>query len=433
MSKTLDLARFSDSIEINNNDVNLDLGASGQIENFRATGSDKAIIAIETKDGKFVINAPAEYTSTFKNKYDLSRGVFAGGGMNWSGYTAAEQSYSISQYITIDTPSNAVKFGDLYLIPDTPERLSNSYVNTGQWTKMAGTTDFSRAVFAGGYYAYQYSNPSGNIDYAYANYGLNFSASSLMQYLTISTPGNAQVFGNLIDVGAFPFSGEITDGSKGIVHRGNIWNGVSEVGHLEYITIGTLGNSLFFGNTLYKNRGGTVTDLSLGVMSSSNGGVHNEPYAGEDNNTIEYITISTAGNGVNFGNLVNVIAGNTGTSNFSRGIFAGGTARNPSATNNGQSGYSTTYIEYITIGTPGNAASFGDLSIGRGSGVSSTSSGAGNRAVIAGGYNGSYNGRDTMEYLSIDTQGTAQSFGNLADSQPWVAAPAAAGMATAHG
>lgn len=431
MSKTLDLARFSDSIEINNNDVNLDLGASGQIENFRATGSDKAIIAIETKDGKFVINAPAEYTSTFKNKYDLSRGVFAGGGMNWSGYSDVSEMYSISQYITIDTPSNAVKFGDLYLIPDTPERLASSYINTGQWTRMGGTTDFSRAVFAGGYYGYNYSNPTGVINNT--NYSNNLSASDIMQYLTISTPGNAQLFGNLIGITGHPFAGEITDGSKGIIHRGNVWNGVSEVGHLEYISIGTLGNSLFFGNTLWKYRSGTVTDLSLGVMSSGNGGVHHEPYTGEDNNTIEYITISTAGNGVNFGNLVNVIAGNTGTSNFSRGIFAGGTARNPSATNNGQGGYSTTYIEYITIGTPGNAASFGDLSVGRGSGISSTSSGAGNRAVIAGGYNGTYQGRDTMEYISIDTQGTAQSFGNLADSQPWIAAASSPGMATAHG
>jgi len=420
MSKVQNLARFTDSIEINNGDVELDLGTTGKITNFRATGSDKAVITIENKDGKFVINSPAEYLSTFKNKYYLARGIFAGGGMNWSGYTESKDMYSISQYITIDTPSNAVKFGDLYLIPDTPERLASSYVNTGQWTNMGGTTDFSRAVFAGGEYAYNYSNPTGVINNT--NYSNSLEFSNLMQYITISTPGTAQAFGNLVGNGARPFNGEITDSSRGIFNRGRINVAGSLFGYLDYISIGTLGNAVNFGNTLYENRAGTVTDMSLGVMSGGNGGYFREPYSGYDNNTIEYITISTPGNGVNFGNLVNVIGGNSGTSNFSRGIFAGGAASgNGNPTNNGTNGYSTTYMEYITIGTPGNAASFGNMSVGRGSGLSSTSSGTGNRAVLAGGYNGTYNGRNTMEYTTIDTQSTAQVFGNLVNTEPWLA------------
>jgi hypothetical protein len=340
--------------------------------------------------------------------------------------------YSISQYITIDTPSNAVKFGDLYLIPDTPERLASSYVNTGQWTNMGGTTDFSRAVFAGGSYAYNYSNPTGVINTTV--YSNQLGSSDLMQYITISTPGTAQVFGNLVGNGSRPFNGEITDSSRGIFKRGKQYVASSLFGYLDYISIGTLGNAVNFGDTLYHNRAGTVTDMSLGVMSGGNGGAAYRPYnASEENNTIEYITISTPGNGVNFGNLVNVISSNSGTSNFSRGIFAGGMAQRNSPTNNGANNYSTTYMEYITIGTPGNAASFGNMSVGRGAGLSSTSSGTGNRAVLAGGYDGNYQGRDTMEYTTIDTQSTAQVFGNLANSDPWLAAPLGVLLAATHG
>ena len=66
---------------------------------------------------------------------------------------------------------------------------------------------------------------------------------------------------------------------------------------------------------------------------------------------IQIITIASAGNAVDFGNLSNKLRAPGGTSNQIRGIAAGGL--DPSV-------YINT-IEYITMASAGNAADFGDL------------------------------------------------------------------------
>jgi hypothetical protein len=71
-------------------------------------------------------------------------------------------------------------------------------------------------------------------------------------------------------------------------------------------------------------------------------------------NVIDYITIATTGNALDFGDLVtslySMASGNINST--TRGCFAGG---------NGHS----TVIQYITIATLGNSIDFGDLSQGR--------------------------------------------------------------------
>ena len=47
-------------------------------------------------------------------------------------------------------------------------------------------------------------------------------------------------------------------------------------------------------------------------------------YAPSSNNTIEYITIATLGNGIDFGDLLNVVGGVTSMAS-STAVFAGGT------------------------------------------------------------------------------------------------------------
>ena len=88
---------------------------------------------------------------------------------------------------------------------------------------------------------------------------------------------------------------------------------------IEFITISTLGNSQTFGN-LSSNR-----YLCQGVSSSTRGVV-----AGGDNsgavNIVEYVTIASTGNAVDFGDLMSARehAGSGGGSNGIRGIFVGG-------------------------------------------------------------------------------------------------------------
>ena len=67
-------------------------------------------------------------------------------------------------------------------------------------------------------------------------------------------------------------------------------------------------------------------------------------------NTIEFITIQSAGNSKNFGDLTQAGYLSANMSNSTRAVFAGrGT---PSASNT---------IDFVTVQTTGNANDFGDL------------------------------------------------------------------------
>ena len=68
--------------------------------------------------------------------------------------------------------------------------------------------------------------------------------------------------------------------------------------------------------------------------------------------TIDYVTMSSTGNAIDFGEQVKTGARPSGTSSQTRGIWAG---------DNGGGNI----IEYVEIATTGNAMDFGDLSRGR--------------------------------------------------------------------
>ena len=115
-------------------------------------------------------------------------------------------------------------------------------------------------------------------------------------------------------------------------------------------------------------------------------------------NTIEYITISTTGDGTDFGDLTNTPAQSGGAASNTRGIVAGGydgSAR-------------TNVINYLTVATTGNAQNFGDLIYGR-SGLGALSNTT--RAVFSGGYGSAV--VNTMDYVTIASTGDAQDFGDL--------------------
>jgi hypothetical protein len=73
-------------------------------------------------------------------------------------------------------------------------------------------------------------------------------------------------------------------------------------------------------------------------------------------NVIQYLTFASAGNATDFGDLTVARGqlGDGGTSNGSRGVFGNGYTSTP--------GVYTNVIDYITIATIGNAIDFGDIS-----------------------------------------------------------------------
>ena len=121
--------------------------------------------------------------------------------------------------------------------------------------------------------------------------------------------------------------------------------------------------------------------------------------------TIDYITISTPSTCTFFGAMTVPCYYTASCSNGTneRGVILIGSDRSIPATSDD--------IVYITINTPSNATTFGDLSAGARYGVAATSNKENERGVFAGGYTGS--NTDTIEYVTINTTGNSTDFGDL--------------------
>ena len=127
------------------------------------------------------------------------------------------------------------------------------------------------------------------------------------------------------------------------------------------------------------------------------------------NDSIGFINIQSKGNEQSFGDSVNGNAINKASSgNAIRGIWAG--EQNPS-------GYSGD-MDYVTMASEGDSIDFGDLSQARATYGGSFSSST--RGVWAGGYNNTLSPStsvNTMDYVQIGTLGNALDFGDMRQKQ----------------
>ena len=216
----------------------------------------------------------------------------------------------VIDYVTIASTGNASDFGDLNQAAAEIPCCSNSI----------------RGVFCGG------TTPS------YLD---------IMQYVTIDTTGDTTDFGYLGN-GARGRQCEGCDGTRGVLAGGH-----PDSHQIYYFTIGTLGNSSFFGNlTGASDRGWGIVGGSNDTRAIFMGGT---PNGSDGREVIDYITIATTGNATDFGDWSNGSAQSAGTANSTR-CLAGGADSGGDKSNT---------IEYVTIDTPGNASDFGDLTIAR--------------------------------------------------------------------
>jgi len=284
------------------------------------------------------------------------RGVFGGG-------RASDSSLMNNiDYITISTTGDSKDFGDL----------------TVARRRVTAASSSTRGVFAGGY------NPDkDNID-----------------YVTISSTGNAFDFGNL--VAATRTMGGLSDGVRGLFGSGSIGPGSGVYqDRIDKITIATKGNASNFGNlTVARDGAAPVASPTRGVLA----GGYIVP---SRINVMDFVTIATEGNAEDFGDLsvARASAGWSGGANTTRGVFAGG-YQNP--------GSAVDVIDYITIASKGDAIDFGNMTQGFG-----TFGGASNsiRAVFCGGYGQPANYYANLEYITIATLGNAASFGDLTSAR----------------
>lgn len=237
-----------------------------------------------------------------------------------------------------------------------------------------------------------------------------FPTEGIIDFVTISSTGNATSFGNLTQHRLYTTS--LSSSTRGITGGGlsSPSPALTQFNIIDYVTIASTGNSVDFGDlTQARGFGSSFSSTTRGVF----GGGQTPTYV----NTIDYITISTTGNAVDFGDLLGSLGQLGGCSNATRGIFAGGV--DPAFSN---------VIQYITIATTGNTQDFGDLTLQRRTpgGCASPIRGV----FIAGGVETSPFRNNTIDYVTIMTTGNAQDFGDLNTSTP---PTAAASCSNGHG
>ena len=217
------------------------------------------------------------------------------------------------------------------------------------------------------------------------SYGPSSTMGDTIDFVTIASTGNAVDFGDCLN--DLTEATGISNNTRGIMAGGRTPT-VHDV--MQYVTIKSLGNAIDFGNLLVAKRNcGSFQSPTRGVV------VGGRNSGGTSLKVIEYVEISTLGNSVDFGDL-STAGGevNMGGSNSVRGIIGGG---NPS----------TNAIEYVTISTTGNSQDFGDnTAAARGLNTMATSP---TRACM---YGAVAPARD-LSYVEIATTGDAQDFGNL--------------------
>ena len=120
--------------------------------------------------------------------------------------------------------------------------------------------------------------------------GGNPGTANRIQFITITTLGDAQDFGDLQALGDVMMGGGMASPIRAIF-AGNYTN------KIESVTIASKGNSQEFG-TMTTSRGcpHSNTDSVRGIISGG--------YTPGSTNTMEYIYIMTEGSGVDFGDLV---------------------------------------------------------------------------------------------------------------------------------
>ena len=222
--------------------------------------------------------------------------------------------------------------------------------------------------------------------------GYASSLSNVIDYVTTATTGNAVDFGDMLETGSGHAA--LSDGTKGIFAGGYMSTSSNAVVNtIQFVTIDTAGNMADFGDLLAADRRQAGTsDATRGL------------FAGSDNsaNTIQYITTANAGNAVDFGDLTQVTKKLAGASDATRSLFMGGeTSGSP---------YRSNVISYVTTQTAGNATDFGDL-------TEQVETPAGTNdatyAIRGGGGTASVARTNVIDRVTIQNAGNATDFGDL--------------------
>ena len=277
------------------------------------------------------------------NQGQSGRAVYSGGHAN-------PADLQVIDYYNLHTTGNAVYFGDATLTE----------------SRKAGCASAIRGLSGG-------TDDTSNHD--------------TIDYVTIASAGNAIDFGNL-------YNGRGTCASMSSSTRG-LWAGgrsPTNQDTIDYVEIATLGNALDFGDITQSRQWlAGFSNSTRGII----GGGESPAFASPTRTSrIEYITMTSKGDAVIFGELTGITGTLGGCSNSTRGFFGGG---EPSAQSK---------IDMITIASTGNAIRFGELTVAR---LGLNGAGSQTRGTFLGGWQN----LNTIDYITMSTEGDAIDFGDL--------------------
>ena len=224
-----------------------------------------------------------------------------------------------------------------------------------------------------------------------------------IDYINIQSQGNSIRFGSLtanrytLGAGANSTRGLFTGGYV----TGNSPD--TDVNIIEFVTIASEGNAIDFGDRVQVGRApACASNDTRCVMASAKTGAGNQ-------DTIDFVTFSTIGNATTFGDLTSARSSMSMSCNSTtRGIFNGGYQPSPVNGN-------INTIEFITFATTGAGTNFGDLT-GAGSSSSGGTASSATRGLIGLGFVSPAR-VNTIDFITIATTGDASDFGDLTRTQ----------------
>jgi len=253
---------------------------------------------------------------------------------------------------------------------------------------------------------------AGNIPAVAAGRGIFSGNDNTIQYVSISTFGNTQDFGDLTD-GRAPSASSNGSNGRAVFFGGN----GNTYNTIDYITMSTPGNATDFGDiSLEENRCYGCASVSNGTSNRSMNamGVKNTNTPASCSNRIYYFNIASTGNATSYiQSSVGPLTRRSGLSNSvnDRGVFAAGQYDSSTMS----TGY--TNIEYTTISTASSCANFGNLNAGGRTLAAGISNGTSERGIFAGGYNRSSVNINIVEYITVNAAGNSIDFGDLTSAK----------------
>tara|TARA_B100002019_G_scaffold283546_1_gene290072 strand:+ start:1274 stop:2632 length:1359 start_codon:yes stop_codon:yes gene_type:complete len=298
------------------------------------------------KDFKTIEFWDGNFWKQVDNTTRSGRAIFAAGNSsdNPDGTSSIE-------FVQTSSQGNGISFGDL----------------TRSAFQVSGSGSNTRGIFGGG-------DPGP-------------SSVDVIDYITIASSGDAIDFGNL------SAAGRCSAGASSQTR--SLFLGVNSTNVIDFIEIQTLGNAVDFGDIANGQSG------SKGYAASSPTRYiyYSALVAGS---TIQFGTIASKGDTTTFGETNGAFKRKNCASNSIRAIFAGGYIQNPTTIQ-----YDN--IDFITISSEGNAVDFGNLREAR-SRIDMT--GNERTCLMAGGQPGS-SAVSFIESVNYSSNGTVEFFGDL--------------------